>query len=70
MPNFKTRSQTVHYCLGQPAALPKNQLPTEVDVYNAVVFKKEELAVSLQKSSNRCITNASVFTAVIAKKYL
>ena len=42
MPNLKTRRRTGHFCLGQPAPLPDKCLPTEADVYNATVHKRQE----------------------------
>ena len=43
MPTFLTRSKPSQYILGQPALLPLTCLPLEVDIYNAVIFTKNEM---------------------------
>ena len=51
MPNIKTRRRTSHFCLGQPASLPQKSLPTEADVYNATVHKRQEFNLNLNNNS-------------------
>ena len=59
MPTFLTRSKTAKFVLGQPAPLPLTCLPLEVDVYNAVIFTKNDM-----KLEDSGVTNISVFSKV------
>ena len=59
MPTFLTRSKTAKFVLGQPAPLPLTCLPLEVDIYNAVIFTKNEM-----KLEDSGVTNRSVFSKV------
>ena len=64
MPNLKTQRRTGHFCLGQPAPLPDKCLPTEADVYNAIVHKRQEFNLKSNTYSNSEITKTEIFKEV------
>ena len=45
----KTRRRTAHFTLGQPADLPSNQLPLDVDIFNKFKKMKEDDIAALNK---------------------
>ena len=60
MPNLKTRRRTGHFCLGQPAPLPQKYLPTEAEVYNATVHKRQELNLLSNNFSNSLLPKSEI----------
>ena len=64
MPNLKTRRRTGHFCLGQPAPLPQKYLPTEAEVYNATVHKRQELNLHSNNFSNSLLPKSVIYKEI------
>ena len=66
MHNLRTRWRTSHFCLGQPAPLPLNQLPIEAEVYNAILYKKQQWHIEHDQFSVNAV-NINVIRKEVAQ---
>ena len=60
MPNLWTRRGTGHFSLGQPAPLSQKKLPTEAEVYNAIVHKKQQWQIENNNFSTAALPMANI----------
>ena len=54
----------VHFCLSQPAPLHQKYLPTQAEVYNATVHKRQELNLHSNNFSNSLLTKSEIYKKI------
>ena len=68
MPSLLTRSKTANFVLGQPSPLSVTCLPMEVDVYNAIIFTRNEMQVEATKMVDAGKNSFTVSTKSVLTK--